>query len=214
MASRGETRNVSTPTAEELRANAAAYEQRMPLASVEETMLETTGDAVAAGELRWRDVEWMVRWYYRRHLSSRYNDPREKAEAAFRNNEWPAVEHAIEQAISLDAPGERIAALAQLDGIDVGIASSILYFTGPDRDIVLGEPEWATLERWGVIDGGLSADVTPSSYRRFRDVSTDIARTRQIDLVTLQRALFIEDVSGMVIETEGNTYSPGTGGDG
>lgn len=191
MAVAAQSLPVSVPTTAELRSLASTYEQHMPFAGVESAMFETIGAAISSDALRWRDVEWMVRWYYRRHLSSRYNEARQSAEDAFRTNDWPEVSERVERAAHRSGPVERINVLTPLAGVDVGIASAILYFSRPDRDIVLGEPEWAALARWETIDEAFPEALTASSYGILHSAVLEISQTRSVDLITLQRALFI-----------------------
>lgn len=178
---------LTTARATEL---AAAYARTEPFAGVESTAFETVPAAVRAGDLRWRDAEWMVRWYYRRHLSSRYNRRRGRVESAFRENDWPAVRAAIESTVTIDEPAERVAALLPLAGVDVGVATGMLYFVDPARDIVMGEPEWLGL---GAVEGGEFAPpetLSPATYVDYRARCTSLAGELDVDLITLQRALW------------------------
>lgn len=170
-----------------LLALAREYERCELFATDESTSLETFPDAAQAGTLRWRDIEWMVRWYYRRHGSSRYNQRRRAVETAFTGNDWPDIEAALESAQSIDDPAERVRALTELDGIDTGVATAILYFITPQRDIVMGEPEWTGLRSLSIPYPG---EPTPADYRSFRRHAIDLATATDTDLVTVQRALW------------------------
>ena len=173
-----------------IRRLAHEYERTAAFATVETAALETFPTAARVGDLRWRDIEWLVRWYYRRHLSSRYNREASRAESAFGENQWPTVKETIERAIELETAKDRVDALVQLTGIGAGIASGILYFTSPTRDIVMGEPEWSTLRTFRIIDTVWPDTRSAQMYHDYRDRCFELAETSSVDLTELQRALF------------------------
>lgn len=180
---------VTALTADRLEALEREYERLQPFAGVEATMFETMSAAVRAGDLHWRDVEWMVRWYYRRHLSSSVNEERERTESNFRANEWPIVKETIESTVTQSSPGERVSTIATLEGLDVGVASAVLYFIDPVQDIVMAAPEWEIMTTVTDLEA-FPSDPGPSDYTRYRQHCQQLATERKVNFRTLQRALW------------------------
>lgn len=182
---------VAELTAENIRELSAQYMRVHPFAGDEQHTLETFPQAAHDGELRWRDVEWLVRWYNRRHLTSSFNRAAKEAESAFQTNDWETVETTIDEALNRDDPADRVDRLTTLAGVDVPIATGVLYFLGPTRDIVLGEREWSGLQK----SGSLSEDYphTPSTgdYERYRSVMAILRDAFDGTFIDLQRAVWL-----------------------
>lgn len=92
--------------------------------------------------------------------------------------------------------------LTPLSGIDVGVASAILFFTSPTRDIAMGEPEWASLVAFGRLDRPYPAAPSPADYSEFRQACLAIGDELGVDLVTLQRGLWQHGVATAQLQPE------------
>ncbi len=166
------------------------YERTEAFYLVEQERLETMPEAVREGTLSWKDVEWLVRWYYRRFLTSTYNARARDAERAYRSNEWATIRATLESVIDIDDPAERVAQVHTLDGIDIPVASGMLYFIDPTRDIVMGGREWHALEGVGEINEAYPKKVRPSDYCTYLEVCTTVADRLNITFIELQRSLW------------------------
>lgn len=166
------------------------YEERVPFFLVETERLETLPDALRAGSLMWKDAEWVLRWYYRRHLDSRYNDERQRAERAFRRNGWDAVRSAILAAVEADELADRIEHLTDLEGIDVPIATGFLFFFDPEQDIVMGPREWRGLTEAHELRRSYPGRPGVPDYATYRRTCRELARRLDVGFPTLYRALW------------------------
>lgn len=166
------------------------YERTEAFYLVEQERLETMPEAVREGTLSWKDVEWLVRWYYRRFLTSTYNARARDVERAYRSNEWATIRATLESVIDIDDPAERVAQVRTLDGIDIPVASGMLYFIDPTRDIVMGEREWHALEVAGELDEAYPRRVRPSDYCTYLEVCTTVTDRLNITFIELQRSLW------------------------
>lgn len=88
----------------------------------------------------------------------------------------------------MDDPAERVAAIAALEGIDIGVASAILFFQDSERDIVMDEPEWRALTKATDSADGYPDEPNPSDYATYLRRCRDLAPGS--DLKALQRALW------------------------
>lgn len=182
--------DVSELTREQVQRLCREYEREEPFYAVENERLETMPAAVRQGSLSWKDAEWLVRWYYRRHLTSAYNERRTATESGFRENDWGDVRNTLEIVIGMDDPAERVAQVAALQGTDVGVASGVLYFLDPEDDIVMGEPEWRSLEDLGERTRGYPEAARPSDYHDYRATCARLRDDLSVSFIELQRALW------------------------
>lgn len=166
------------------------YERAEAFYLVEEERLETMPESVREGSISWKDGEWLVRWYYRRFLSSAYNARATEVEGAYRSNDWPTIRDTLRSVIDIDDPAERVAQVSTLDGIDVPVATGMLYFIDPTRDIVMSEREWRGLEIAGELGESYPRRVTPSDYRTYLEVCDEVTDRLDVTFIELQRALW------------------------
>lgn len=168
------------------------YQAEEPLATVEDEHREMLPDAFRTGEYGWRDAEWVVQWYYRRHLGAFPDRERRDAEDAFRENESDDVRDAIAaiQELDTDDPAPMLAQLSALEGIDVPMASAFLHFSYPDRFVVIGEREWQALEDAGELDETYPGSPSADDYIAFDEVCMRLIDELEVDAVTLSRALW------------------------
>lgn len=171
-------------------AKAEAYAAREGLFAVEDEQLETLPAALAAGDYGWRDVEWVVRWTYRRYLGAYPDDRRRAVESAFGENDFEAVRAALATARSAAGPDEALAALTGLSGVDVPVASALLMFLDPAAYLVVGEREWTVLHEAGELDDPAPDPVTAADYARYLESCRAVADRLDCSLWALSRALW------------------------
>ncbi len=169
---------------------AAEYADREPLYVVEQEAIETLGDALAAGEYGWRDVEWIVRWYYRRSLGAIPDAERRVAEERFRQNEFGVVREAIEGVCAASDDDSRIERLTALSGVDVPGASAFLLFFDPDRYAVVGRREWTVLWEAGELSDPYPDPLPTTSYEEYLGCCRALGDRFDCDMWTLYRALW------------------------
>lgn len=166
------------------------YEDEEPFYLVERQRLENLPPAVRDGSLLWKDAQWIVRWYYRRHLDRELTGERERVESAFRSNPWDAVRAAIETAAETRGLPERITHLTDLDGIAVPEATAILHFVDPGRDMVMGPREWRGLRACHELDRPYPETPVVSDYATFLRTCRSLGDRLDADLVSIRRALW------------------------
>lgn len=166
------------------------YAQTEPFHLVEHERLETLPEAARSGELLWKDVEWIVRWYFRRHLDGDLADRRTEVEEAFRTNPWDNVRGAVSTVLEIDRVADRVDHLTDLNGIDVPVATAILYFVDPERDIVLGAREWRGLRASHELDHAYPRRPEVADYATYHRTCHAMADRFDADLITIQRALW------------------------
>lgn len=169
---------------------AAGYEADQPLAAVEDEHRELVPATFASESYGWRDVEWVVQWYFRRFLGTYPDAERRETEAAVRENEFDDVVAAIDDAREATEPRAKLEALTRLEGIDVPVASAFLSFLEPDRYVVLGPTEWAVLRAADELSPAFPEDPTPGDYERYLGRCRAVADRCDCSLETLYRALW------------------------
>ncbi|WP_128905055.1 hypothetical protein [Halorubrum amylolyticum] len=203
-----------------------AYRESAPFYPVEAEAIESLSDAFRAGEYGKRDVEWVVRWYFRRAVADIDHEERRAVEAAVSDAEPRELRAALWDAIdALDgadaaAAGEdpdpshhrALDALTEIPGVDVAVASALLWFLAPDEYLVGGEREWAVVA--ALTDEGDAGDagdagaplhdaypepMTVEAYDRFLDAVRGLAERLGVDhwhLYMVIRSVHAEAVEG------------------
>ena len=176
------------------------YRESAPFHPVEAEAIGSLSDAFRAGEYGKRDVEWVVRWYFRRAVTDIDHDERRAAEEAVSDTEprdlrgalWDAID-ALDEADAADdarGPAHRRAldALTQIPGVDVEVASALLWFLDPDEHLVVGDREWAVVAALtddspaaGDLDDAYPEPMTIDAYDRYLDAVRDIADRLGVD---------------------------------
>ena len=146
--------------------------------------------AFAGGEYGWRDAEWVVQWYFRRHLGAYPDARRRAAEAAFRENDFEEVRDALATIGGASETAARLDRLTALVGVDVSVASAFLTFAFPERYVVLGEREWRVLREAGELERPYPGSPTVDDYREYDAVCGDLVDRFDVDPWTLYRALW------------------------
>jgi hypothetical protein len=190
-----------------------AYRETAPFYPVEDEAIGSLGDAFRAGDYGRRDVEWVVRWYFRRRVGAVDHDERRAAEAAVEETEPRELRGALWDAIdALDAadsggdideadPAHRRAldALTGIPGVDVAVASALLWFLEPDRFPVVGDREWRVVAALTDLDEGYPDPMTADAYDRYRDAARTLSERLGVDgwrlYMVLQR-VYAEEFEG------------------
>lgn len=166
------------------------YERYEPLYDVERDRLETLPEAFAERAVVWKDVEWIVRWYYRRYLGDVPHERRQAVEDRFLENDWDDVRGAVERAVSADDPEEKVEHLLPLDGVSVPIASAVLQFADPGEYVVVDGRAWTVLYEADELGGPYPDPPSTADYVTYRGRCLDLAEALDVDLQTLYRALW------------------------
>lgn len=166
------------------------YERREPLYEVERDRLETLPDAFEDRSLVWKDVEWIVRWYYRRYLGDFPSDRRRRAEDRYAENSWEDVEETLYRAIDADESTTALERLLTLDGVNVPVASAILRFANPDEYVVVDDRAWGVLYRADELADPYPDPPSVEEYLAFRERCVRLAESFDVELQTLYRALW------------------------
>jgi len=169
---------------------AAAYAESEPLYGVEATQIETLPAALAAGEYGWRDAAWIVRWHYRRFLGAYPDAGRRAAERAFDRNDFEDVRAAIRNASAAGTTRDALESLRSLRGVDVPVASAMLFFLDPEAYLVVGDREWSALRAAGELAVPYPDPMTADAYERYLGACRAVAERCECDLWTLYRAVW------------------------
>ena len=188
--------------------SAREYRDVEPFYTVEQETVETLPAAVRRGDYGWRDVEWIVQWYFRRHMG-RYPDRERRAiENQFRENDYEDVRDVLGEVVAEEngaVDGEtgdvfggeredelefRIDRLTALEGVDVRLASAFLLFLFPKRYVVVGEREWGVLVRAGELEETYSDPPSVEEYLLYQDRCSDLLDRFDVDAWTFYRAIW------------------------
>jgi hypothetical protein len=198
--------DLTPATVDEL---AEEYREREPFYPVEREQQETLPRVLRRGEFGRRDAEWVVRWYFRRHLGEQSHAERRVIEERFADNPFgdvlEAITAAAEDAVTSDtgdaattAAGDAddrdleaaIDRLTALDGVDVPVATAFLSFLDPETYVVCGAREWDALRQAGYLDRPYPDPPTVEDYREYRSACLSIAEGTDRDPWTVRRALW------------------------
>jgi hypothetical protein len=171
-------------------AKAREYRETEPLYAVERDHVEMLPRAFEGGEYGWRDVEWVVQWYFRRYLGAYPGDERRASEASFRENDFDDVADVLGAVVERRPVAERLDRLTTLVGVDVRVASAFLLFAFPGRYVVIGDREWRVLRDAGELERSYPDAPTVDDYLAYHDVCCGLAVRLDVDAWTLYRALW------------------------
>ncbi|GAB3707631.1 hypothetical protein [Halorubrum pallidum] len=189
-----------------VRDRAREYAASEPLYDVERQHVETVAKTFAGDEYGRRDAQWIVRWYFRRYLGAYPDGARREREEAFRDTDFGDVADALDVAVEAvgaadDATGERaetddrdidsaLAALTELGGVDVAVASAFLQFLAPERFVAVDPRTWRVLVAAGDLDGDYPDPPSVADYRRFDAACRAVMARTGAEAWTLYRALW------------------------
>jgi hypothetical protein len=180
-------------------AEASAYGETQPLSAVEREHVEMLPETFRGDEFGWRDVEWVVQWFFRRFLGGYPDADRRATESAFRDNDFEDVLDALDGVAEADDASARLDHLTALSGVDVPVASAFLQFMFPDRHVVVDERTWGVLRAAGDLDAPYPSDPGVDEYLTFDATCRDLQSRFEVDAWTLYRALWrlgAEDADG------------------
>ncbi|SEH54734.1 hypothetical protein SAMN05192561_1065 [Halopenitus malekzadehii] len=186
-------------TADTIAELSAAYRETEPIYAVEQEQRETLPEAFRAGEFGRRDAEWVVRWYFRRHLGAYPDRDRRAVEERFESNPFDDVIAAITTAadrIEEEDVAGAVTELTALEGVDVGVASAFLAFLDPESYPVVSEREWRALRECGTIAEPYPDLLGVDDYRRYRSACLEIAGETGHDLPAITHALWRHGADG------------------
>jgi len=173
-----------------VRTKAAAYSETQPLAAVEQEHVEMLPDMLTGGDFGWRDVEWVVQWYFRRYLGAYPDRKRRETEDAFGTNTYEDVMTTLSAVSQSGDVGEKLRELRTLEGVDVPVGSAFLQFIYPEEHFVVGDREWNTLHAAGELGGRYPGDPSVEEYLTYHDACRGLADQFDVGAYTLYRALW------------------------
>ena len=179
------------------------YRETAPFYPVEDEAIGSLGDAFRAGDYGRRDVEWVIRWYFRRRVAAIDHDERRAVEEAVEAAEprelrgalWDAIDALDEGGSGSDAESDlgsdtegappanhrALDALTGIPGVDVAVASALLWFLEPDRFPVVGDREWRVVAALTDLDAAYPEPMTAAAYDRYLDATRTLAERLDVD---------------------------------
>ena len=171
-------------------AKAQEYREVEPLYTVEQEHVEMLSQTFRGEEYGWRYVEWVVQWYFRRHLGAYPDTERRATEGSFRENDFEDVVDVLSAVVELRSVAERLDQLTTLIGVDVPAASAFLMFAFPDRYIAIGDREWRVLVEADELERSYPDALSVDDYLTYHEVCRDLADRLDADAWTIYRALW------------------------
>lgn len=169
---------------------AREYREVEPLSTVEEEHLDMLPGTFGGEEFGWRDVEWVVQWYFRRYLGAYPDQKRRTTEESFRQNDFEALVEVLAAVEEERETADRLHRLTSLVGVDVPVATAFLAFMIPDRYVVLGDREWRVLHEAGELERPYPDSPTVDDYLTYHGVCCELTDRFDVDAWTLYRALW------------------------
>lgn len=95
--------------------------------------------------------------------------------------------------VSLSTKNERLRfeVLRLLNGVDIAMASAILFFCFPERYTVMDWRAWKSLKILGEIHGDIEDNYTFEGWQKYNEVCREIARRFDVSLRELDKALWM-----------------------
>ncbi|MFU8866964.1 hypothetical protein [Natronococcus sp.] len=176
---------------ETVAALADEYPDEQPLAAVEDEHRELLPATLAEGSYGWRDVEWIVQWYFRRFLGRFPDAERRAAEERFGDNEYEDLETALEGAVEAETTPAKLESLTNLAGVDVSVGTAFLQFLEPERYLVMSAREWGVLRERGEFEEPYPDEPSVEDYERYLERCRTIADRCDCELRDCYRALWL-----------------------
>lgn len=174
-----------------VRDRAREYAETEPLYDVEQQHVEILPDTFAGDDYGRRDVQWVVRWYFRRYLGSYPDRERRGIEDAFRDNDFGEVLETLGTvATDTEGPEAALTRLTELAGVDVPVAAAFLQFLDPERYVAIDERTWRVLRAAGELDDPYPDPPTVADYQTFDEACQQVMNRTGVDAWTLYRALW------------------------
>ena len=169
---------------------AREYAAEEPFHTVEAEHVEMLPETFADDSFGWREAEWVVQWYYRRHLGGYPDSERRERESRYGENDFETVLETLPAVFEQTETTDRLEILTGLAGVDVPVGSAFLQFMFPDRYVVLGDREWRTLVAAGELEEPYPEPPSIADYERFDAVCRTLMGRFDVDAWTLYRAIW------------------------
>lgn len=177
-------------TRSQIEEKAREYEREEPLYAVEAEHVEMLPGTFRGDEYGWRDLEWVVQWYFRRYLGAYPDQKRRQTEEAFHDNSFEDVSEALGVATSGAETAEKLRGLTALYGVDVPVGSAFLQFLYPERYVVVDGRVWGVLCEAGELAKPYPDPPTIEDYLSFDGACRTLLDRFEVDAWTLYRALW------------------------
>lgn len=160
--------------AEEYRSEAPAgfYEK-------EENQLERLPKVFEERRWDWSDLEWIVRWKAARSIGY------------FERNNRDIVDEVITNVLETQSTYKKVNLMTGLKGVQVKMASAFLLFMDPEKYTVLDWRASDTLVEEGHLPTPVSQVPSIEEYINYLDVFRSVAEKFEVDMRTLDRALWV-----------------------
>lgn len=145
----------------------------------ERRQLERLPKAFDEGYWEWDDLEWIVRWKTARSIGY------------FRRNDADRVERVLDYVKDTESTEFKIDLLRMLSGVGVPMASSFLLFMDPDEYSVIDSRAIEALSSHGYLESGFPQSPSTEDYVRYLEVCHNLSEELNVDLRTLDRALWV-----------------------
>lgn len=166
------------------------YEQYEPLFLIERDQLDNLPEAFVTGSVLWKDVEWVVRWYYRRDLGRTPHGVRVSAENQYQENNWETVQTTVSSVVETTEPRAALEQLTELTGVTVPVASAFLHYMNPTEYLSVDERLWSALYDADELRHPYPDPPSVTAYLTYLERCRAIADDLDVDLQTLYRALW------------------------
>ncbi len=171
--------------------HAQEYATVEPLYAVEQQHIDMLPQTFASSDYGRRDVQWVVRWYFRRYLGQYPDQKRREREEAFRTNEFEDVLDTLGAVATGTATrAETLQLLTNLAGVDGSLASAFLQFTAPQRYVTADERTWRVLKAAGELESSYPETCSIEAYATFDTACQRVCERTGTDAWSLYRALW------------------------
>jgi hypothetical protein len=145
----------------------------------EPRQLDRLPEAFENGTWTWDDLEWIIYWKSHRVIGH------------FRGNNQERVEDVIDRVVATSSTRRKVNLLRELDGIQVKMASAFLLFMNPDEYTVMDSRACDVLTREGYLEKTMPQSPSTDQYINYIETCREIADRFDVDLRTLDRALWV-----------------------
>ena len=112
----------------------------------------------------------------------------------FNSNDETFVTSQIEKAVNTSSPSEKLTYLIEISGVAERMGSAFLLFMNPDRFTVLDRKAWGVLHESGYLPDEMPNSLTVEDYLLYLGACWAIANEYDVNLRTLDRALWVLDI--------------------
>ena len=174
-----------------VRDEAEKYPNRQPMFSVEKEHRSMLPNLLGDDDFGWRDAEWVVQWYFRRHLGAYPEKSRRDAESAYGDNDYEAVADALAAALNTENLEEKLPALTRLRGVGIELGSAFLHYLHPQEFLVVSGREWSVLKAADRLEQSYPDSLTIDEYSQYLEACRTVATTADCELRTVYQAVWM-----------------------